>query len=45
MRVIAESIKRLYEQGRITKEQLTERADRGTITLDEYNEIILAENK
>ena len=40
MRAIAESIKRLYEQGRLTGEQLTQRVGKGTITLDEYNEII-----
>lgn len=40
MRAIAESIKRLYEQGRLTGEQLTQRVEKGTITLEEYNDII-----
>lgn len=40
MRAIAESLKRLYEQGRINSEQLSERVEKGTITLEEYNEII-----
>ena len=39
MRKIVESLKRLYEQGRITGEQLTERVEKGTITLAEYNSI------
>lgn len=39
MRAIAESIKRLYEQGRLTDEQLTERVEKGTLTPEEYNEI------
>lgn len=40
MRAIAESIKRLYDAGRLTDEQLTQRVEKGTLTLDEYNEII-----
>ncbi len=40
MRAVAESLKRLYEQGRISSEQLSERVEKGTITLEEYNEII-----
>lgn len=40
MRKIVESLKRLYEQGRLTKEQLAARVEKGTISLDEYNEII-----
>lgn len=39
-RAIAISIKRLYDNGRIDKEQLSERVEKGTITLQEYNEII-----
>lgn len=42
MRAIAESIKRLYEQGRLTDKQLTERVEKGTLTLEEYNEIVSA---
>ena len=40
MRKIVESLKRQYEQGRITGEQLTERVEKGTITLVEYHEIV-----
>lgn len=40
MRRIAEVLKRLYKSGQITREQLAERVEKGTITLDEYNEII-----
>lgn len=40
MRKIVESLKRLYEQGRLTQEQLADRVEKGTITLNEYNYII-----
>lgn len=40
MRKVAESLKRLYEQGRISREQLAASVEKGTITLEEYNEII-----
>ena len=40
MRTVVESIKRLFEQGRITKEQLAVRVEKGTITLEEYNYIL-----
>lgn len=39
MRAVAESIKRLYEAGRLTSQQLAERVEKGTLTLEEYNEI------
>lgn len=39
MRAVVESIKRLYEQGRITQQQLADRVEKGTITLAEYNSI------
>lgn len=39
-RAIVESLKRLYEAGRLSKEQLMERVEKGTITIDEYNYII-----
>ena len=45
MRMVAESIKRLFESGRLTEEQLAARVEKGTITLEEYNEIIGAENE
>lgn len=40
MRAIAESLKRLYKAGRLTKEQIWDRMKKGTITEAEYNEII-----
>ena len=40
MRAIVESLKRLYEAGRLSKEQLMERVEKGTITIEEYNYII-----
>lgn len=40
MRKIVESFKRLYEAGRLTKEQLLDRVEKGTITIDEYNYIV-----
>lgn len=39
MRKIAEVIKRLYNTGRLTDAELLERMNKGTITLQEYNEI------
>lgn len=39
-RAIAISIKRLYDSGRLDKEQLVDRVEKGTLTLEEYNEII-----
>ena len=41
MRIIAIVIKRLYVNGELTKEQLSERVEKGTLTLEEYNEIIV----
>lgn len=40
MRTIAIVIKRLYDNGDLSKEQLAQRVEKGTITLEEYNEII-----
>lgn len=40
MRTIAIVIKRLYDNGELSKEQLAQRVGKGTITLEEYNEII-----
>ncbi|PWM78672.1 MAG: XkdX family protein [Phascolarctobacterium sp.] len=40
MRAVAESIKRLYEAGKLTGEQLAQRVEKGTLTLEEYNEIV-----
>ena len=35
MRTIVESLKRLYQAGKLTEEQVREREDRGTITEEE----------
>ena len=40
MRTLVESLKRLYESNRITKEQLLLRVESGKITIEEYNYII-----
>lgn len=40
MRVLIESFKRLYQQGRLTKEQLQDRLIKKTITREEYDYIV-----
>lgn len=40
MRKIVEVLKRLYESGQLSREQLAERVEKGTITLDEYHDIV-----
>lgn len=40
MRILVESMKRLYENGKITKEQLQKRVEKGTVSIDEYNYIV-----
>ncbi len=40
MRTIAEVIKRLYQSGRLTKAELAQRVEKGTITQQEYDEIV-----
>ena len=40
MRTLVESLKRLYNKGKVTKKKLQEMVDAGTITQDEYNDII-----
>ena len=37
---IVQSLKILYDPGRLTLEQLEERVEKGTITLEELNEIV-----
>ena len=44
MRMLVESLKRLYEAGKLTKEQIEERQESGLITLDEYAYIVGREN-
>ena len=40
MRTLVESLKRLYEDGRLTKEQILLRVESSKITIEEYNYII-----
>lgn len=37
--ILVNSLKRLYVAGRVTKEQIRERAEKGTITEVDYQEI------
>ncbi|MCM1218110.1 MAG: XkdX family protein [Lachnospiraceae bacterium] len=37
--ILVNSLKRLYAAGRITKEQIGERVEKGTITATDYQEI------
>ena len=39
MRALVNSLKRLYEAGKLTKEQLKARVEKGTIDESEYEEI------
>lgn len=39
MRALVNSLKRLYDAGKLTKEQLQERVSKGTIDESEYEEI------
>ena len=39
MRALVNSLKRLYDAGRLTKEQLRARVEKGTIAEAEYQEI------
>lgn len=40
MRILVESLKRLYENDRVTKAQLQKRVEKGVISIDEYNYIV-----
>lgn len=40
MRILVESLKRLYENNRVTKIQLQKRVEKGVISIDEYNYIV-----
>lgn len=37
--ILVNSLKRLYKAGRITKEQVAERVEKGTINVDDYQTI------
>lgn len=39
MRTLVESLKRLYEKGKLTWEQVTERVTKGSISADEFQYI------
>lgn len=40
MSTLVKSLKRLYEAGRLTKDQIKERVTKGTITKEEYEYIV-----
>ena len=40
MSTFTESLKRLYERGRVTKEEILDRVVSGKITKDQYNELM-----
>lgn len=40
MTILVQSLKRLYNKGRLTKEQIKERVEKGTITQEEYEYIV-----
>ena len=40
MRTLVESLKRLYESGRVTKDQLNKRVEKGIISQQEYDYIV-----
>ena len=39
MRILIESLKRMYENEKVTKEQLQKRVEKNVITIEEYNYI------
>lgn len=43
MRILVESLKRLYEDGRVTKEQIAERVISGKVSEEEYKYIMKEE--
>ena len=40
MRILVESLKRLYESGRVTKDQRSKRVEKGIISQKEYDYIV-----
>lgn len=40
MSTLVKSLKRLYEAGRLTKDQIKERVTKGTITAEDYEYIV-----
>ncbi|MDR0821708.1 MAG: XkdX family protein [Oscillospiraceae bacterium] len=43
MSTLVESLKRLYTKQRLTKEQMVERVEKGTITAEEYKYVTTEE--
>ena len=41
-RMLVDSLKRLYEAGRVTREQIADRVEKGTVSAEEY-EVITGE--
>ena len=41
-RMLVERLKRLYEAGRVTREQIADRVEKGTVSAEEY-EVITGE--
>lgn len=39
MKILVESLKRMYKKGTLTKEQIAERATKGSISAEEYEYI------
>lgn len=39
MRMLVESLKRLYKNGKLTQEQVAERVAKGSISVDEFQHI------
>jgi hypothetical protein len=39
MKLLIESLKRMYENGKITRERLLEMVEKGTITIENYDYI------
>ena len=39
MKILVESLKRMYKKGILTKEQISERVSKGSISVDEYEYI------
>ena len=45
MRILVESLKRLYDSKRVSKEQLDARCEKGIITKEEYDYIVGADHE
>mgnify|MGYP005930548995 FL=1 len=39
MKILVESLKRMYKKGTLTKKQIAERVEKGSISADEYEYI------